>query len=83
MLWADTYLGPPDTLTHDAGTNFSSTEWRNDSKAMGITCKQIPTEAHWSIGKIERGHAPLRKAWEILYTELGSFTREEAILHSR
>lgn len=80
MLWADTYLGPPDIVTHDAGTNFNSIEWRNDAKTLGITCKQVPTESHWSIGKVERAHAPLRKAWDILYTELGSFTSEEAIL---
>ena len=32
------------------------------------------------MGKVERAHAPLRKAWEILYSELSSFTSEEAIL---
>ncbi|KAF1973062.1 hypothetical protein BU23DRAFT_580576 [Bimuria novae-zelandiae CBS 107.79] len=48
MLWINTYQGPPDILTHDAGTNF----------------------AHWSVGKIERYHAPLHRVWDILYAEL-------------
>ena len=47
---------------------------------MGITCKQIPVEAHWSIGKVERYHQPLRRAFEILHAEVGRFTGIEAVL---
>ncbi|KAF1934556.1 hypothetical protein EJ02DRAFT_461091, partial [Clathrospora elynae] len=79
-LWIDTYQGPPDILTHDAGTNFASAEFRAEAKIMGITCKQVPTEAHWSIGKTERYHAPLRRAWDILHTELAGTMPDEAIL---
>ncbi|KAF1963904.1 hypothetical protein BU23DRAFT_585836 [Bimuria novae-zelandiae CBS 107.79] len=49
MLWIDTYQGPPDILTHDAGTNFASAEFRAKAKIMGVTCKQVLTEAYWSI----------------------------------
>ena len=79
-LWIDTYQGPPDIITHDAGTNFASTEFHNEAKVLGISCKQAPVEAHWSIGKLERYHSPLRRAFEILSTELGSSTTVEAIL---
>ncbi|KAF1947580.1 hypothetical protein EJ02DRAFT_439817 [Clathrospora elynae] len=64
-LWIDTYQGPPDILTHDAGTNFASAEFRAEAKIMGITCKQVPTEAHWS---------------EILHAELAGTMPDEAIL---
>ena len=47
---------------------------------MGITCKQVLIEAHWSIGKVERYHAPLRRAYEILRTELDSNTSDAAVL---
>jgi hypothetical protein len=82
MLWIDTYQGPPDILTHDADTNFASAEFRAEAKIMGVTCKQVPTEAHWSIGKTERYHAPLRRAWDILsgYSELASTMSDGAIL---
>lgn len=80
MLWIDTYQGPPDILTHDAGTNFASVEFRTEAKIMGVTCKQVPTEAHWSVGKIERYHAPLRRAWDILHGELSGTMPDEAIL---
>jgi hypothetical protein len=46
MVWMDTYLGPPDRLTHDAGTNFALVEFWNKVKIMGITCKQVLMEAH-------------------------------------
>ncbi|KAF7570061.1 hypothetical protein PtrM4_100630 [Pyrenophora tritici-repentis] len=80
ILWIDTYQGPPDIITHDAGTNFASTEFRAEAKIMGVTCKQVPTEAHWSIGKTERYHAPLRRAWDILYAELTDTMSDDAIL---
>jgi hypothetical protein len=36
----------------------------------------IPVEAHWAIGKIERYHAPVRRAYEIFSTELPELTPE-------
>src|SRR6266516_5383117 len=80
MLWIDAYQGPPDIITHDAGTNFASVEFRNEAKLLGIVCKQIPVEAHWSIGKLERYHAPQRRAFDILYDELAATTSADAIL---
>jgi len=80
MLWIDTYQGPPDIITHDAGTNFASVEFKSEAKIMGITCKQVPVEAHWSIGKVERYHAPLRRAYEIMRAELDSSTSDAAVL---
>ncbi|KAF1936672.1 hypothetical protein EJ02DRAFT_427316, partial [Clathrospora elynae] len=79
-LWIDTYQGPPDILTHDAGTNFASAEFRAEAKIMGVTCKQVPTEAHWSVGKTKRYHAPLRRAWDILHAELTATMPDKAIL---
>lgn len=80
MLCFDTYQGPPGNLTHDAGTNFESSEFRTEAKLMGVTCKQVPTEAHGSVGKIQRYLAPLRRAWDILHAELSNSMSDEAIL---
>lgn len=79
-LWIDTYQGPPDIIRHDAGTNFASQEFRSEARVMGIECKQVPVEAHWSIGKVERYHQALRRAYEILYAELHDTTDDDAIL---
>lgn len=35
---------------------------------------------HHSIGKVEKSHGPLKRAWEILSAELSGFTSDEAIL---
>ncbi|KAJ5754195.1 hypothetical protein N7533_003738 [Penicillium manginii] len=37
---------------------------------MSIKVKEVPAEAHNSVGKVERYHAPLHRAYEILREEL-------------
>jgi hypothetical protein len=59
ICWIDTYQGPPDYIVHDAGKNFSSTEFRQQARSMAIRTKEVPIEAHNSVGKVERYHAPL------------------------
>ncbi|KAH8884291.1 hypothetical protein GQ53DRAFT_786369 [Thozetella sp. PMI_491] len=76
--WMDTYLGPPDILTTDSGTNFASDHLRAEAKLAGITCQQVPVEAHHSIGKIERAHKSLRRAYDIILKESGG-SAEEAL----
>ena len=68
--WIDTYQGPPDYIVHDAGKNFTSTEFKQLASSMSIKVKEVPVEAHNSVGKVERYHAPLRRAYEILREEL-------------
>ena len=70
LCWIDVYLGPPDQIVHDAGKNFSSAEFRQQAKAMAIEVKEVPVEAHNSVGKVERYHTPLRRAYEIISSEL-------------
>jgi hypothetical protein len=59
--WMDTYLGPPDLITHDAGKNFVSKEFRQYATSLGIITKSVPVEAHWSIGIVERAHPELKE----------------------
>ena len=76
LCWIDVYLGPPDQIVHDAGKNFSSAEFRQQAKAMAIEVKEVPVEAHNSVGKVERYHAPLRRAYEIISSELEGASEE-------
>ena len=73
--WIDAYQGPPDYVVHDAGKNFTSTEFKQLASSMSIEVKEVPVEAHNSVGKVERYHAPLRRAYEILREELNSYLR--------
>ena len=80
QCWIDTYLGPPDIVTHDAGTNFDSMEFRAEARMLGIRCHQIPVEAHWSIGKVEKYHAPVRRAYDIIQAETRGIISKNAML---
>ncbi|KAI0996760.1 hypothetical protein K3495_g11422 [Podosphaera aphanis] len=70
LCWIDMYIGPPDVIVHDAGTNFNSAEFRQNASGMTIQLKCIPVEAPQSVGLIERYHGPLRRAFEIISDEL-------------
>ena len=80
MCWIDTYQGPPDYVVHDAGSNFASFEFRSNARAMAIDVKEVPVEAHHSIGKVERYHQPLRRAYSIISQELKGKASPENIL---
>jgi hypothetical protein len=60
LCWVDVYLGPPDQLVHDASKNFSLQEFQLYAKTMAIEIKEVPVEAHNSIGKVERYYTLLR-----------------------
>lgn len=78
--WINTYQGPPDYIVHDPGTNFAVEDFWNRARIMGVECKQMLVEAHWAVGKVERAHAPLRRAFNILKAELRDRMDDEDIL---
>lgn len=69
-LIIDMLQGPPREFLVDAGRNFNSEEFKAHAKSMDVTVRSVPVEAHNSVGKIERAHAPLRRAFTILREEL-------------
>jgi hypothetical protein len=74
--WIDVYQGPPDVIVTDAGKNFVSAEFNQNAKAMNTEVKEVPVEAHNSIGKVERYHATLRRSFEIIQGELPTVPKE-------
>jgi hypothetical protein len=79
MCWIDTYLGPPDLVTHNAGKNFISKEFKEYARTMGISTKGVPVEAHNSIGMVERYHGPLRRAYQIITVEIPDIDKDMAL----
>ena len=77
--WIDTYLGPPDLIVHDAGKNFMSKEFKQYAITMGVNTKGVPVEAHNSIGMVERYHGPIRRAYQIIATELPDLDKNMAL----
>jgi hypothetical protein len=63
MCWIDTYLRLLDLVTHDAGKNFVSKEFKEYANTMGIRTKAVPVEAYNSIGIVERYHSLLRRVY--------------------
>ena len=76
MCWIDVYQGPPERIVTDAGKNFTSTEFRQNAAALAIDVEEVPVEAHNSIGKVERYHAPLRRAYQIIKSEIPGTTAD-------
>ena len=79
ICWIDTYLGPPEIINHDAGTNFAANDFQQFNKSLGITTKEVPVEAAQSMGIVERYHKPLRRAYSIIKEETKS-TNKSLIL---
>ena len=68
--WSMVYLGPPDYLRVDQGTNFVSSEFRSLADTSGITVIEAPIESPNTMSHVERYHGPLRTAYEKLAQDL-------------
>jgi hypothetical protein len=55
---------------YNAGKNFTVIEFKQLVSSMLIKVKKVLVKAHNSVGLIERYHALLRCAYEILKAEL-------------
>ncbi|EED20844.1 hypothetical protein TSTA_080770 [Talaromyces stipitatus ATCC 10500] len=80
ITWIDTYLGPPDVILHDAGTNFAANKFKVEAMMMGIQCHQMLVKAHSRIRKVKQYHAPLRYAFNIILAEIGSTVSKDVVL---
>ena len=78
--WIDVYIGPPDIITHDAGTNFTSKEFRQLSASMSILLHEVPVEAHHSVGRVERYHDPLRRAYKCIVSDMKELGTDKHIM---
>ena len=76
----NTYLGPLDIMTLDIGINFDFIKFCTKAKILGITCHQIPVEAHWSIRKVEKYYAPICQAYNIIQAETRGINSKNAML---
>ncbi|KAI0995259.1 hypothetical protein K3495_g12922 [Podosphaera aphanis] len=75
-MWINTYLGPPDFLITDAGTNLKAAEFVDNARLLSIKVEEVPIEAHHSIGKVEKYHRPVKREYKILAIELPNVAAE-------
>jgi hypothetical protein len=52
----------------------------DNAKIMAIKIEEIPVEIHYSIGKIERYHAPVKRAFEIITADFSNIITSEHVL---
>lgn len=62
QIWSLVYLGPPEVLSVDPGTNFISEETRFNCHSSGVRLKGSPIKTPGAIGTVERYHSPLPTA---------------------
>jgi hypothetical protein len=62
----NTYIGPPDVIITNAGTNLTVIKFVNNAKAIIIEIKEVSVKIYHLIGKIEKYHDPVRRAYEII-----------------
>ncbi len=70
LCWIDVYLSLSNNILHDADKNFVSRKFRQFVISMTIIIKAISIKAHWSIDIVERYHAELRRAYQMIAENL-------------
>lgn len=61
--WSSVYLGPPDFLRVDHGSNLVLAECKSCAQAEGISVLEAPIECPQTMSHVERYHTPLRTAF--------------------
>lgn len=69
LCWIDTFIGPPEIIKHDAGTNFDTSEFYQNGSMLSIQTKYVPVKATQSVGLVERYNGPLRRVYIIISDE--------------
>lgn len=64
--WLDVYLGPPDVITHEAGTNLSPREFATNRDLLHIRLDTVPKEIPQSMNTVERKHGVLQRAVRVI-----------------
>ena len=68
--WSNVYMGPPDFLKVDQGTQFVSKEFKASVQFSGIELLEAPIESPATMSHVERYHGPLRTAFQKLQAGL-------------
>lgn len=69
FCWIDVYLGLPDVVVHDGGSNIMAKSFQTNSSLLHIDTNPVPIESPNSMTHVERYHVPLRRAFRIMKTE--------------
>jgi hypothetical protein len=79
-MWVNTYAGSPNVIVTNASKSFVRAEFVANARIMAIEVEEVPVEAHNSIGKVERYHGPLKRAFEVIFADLGNAITPDYVL---
>ena len=79
MCQIDTYLGPPNIITHNIGKNFINKEFKQYATILKIAIKSIPVEAHNSVKIVKHYYSPLYHIYHIIIAELPDINKNIAL----
>ena len=82
MCWIDVYLGTQDIIAHDAGSNLMARSFQLNAGLMKIETKPIPVEQANSMTYVEHYHVPLRRAFEIIKSDLPKSSHHEILQYA-
>lgn len=74
--WVVPYIGCPDVVTLDEGSQYQFRGISGFLTAAGIQKKSAGVESHNALGKVERYHAHLRNVFEMVQLEHTGVTKE-------
>jgi hypothetical protein len=77
--WRHTYLGPPDFIRVDQGTNFVAEKFASSAMADGIQICEAPVESPETMSHCERYHGPLRVSFNRIKLELKDASDEDIL----
>jgi hypothetical protein len=78
-FWRHTYLGPPDFIRIDQGTNFVAEKFASSAMADGIKICEAPVESPETMSHCERYHGPLRVSFYRIKLELKDSSDDEIL----
>jgi hypothetical protein len=80
--WCQTYLGPPDYLRVDQGSNFVAKSFLTSAIAENIHVLEAPVENPASMTHVERYHGPLRHVFDRMKQELSEESDKTILQYS-
>lgn len=79
MCWNDTHLRLPNVVAHDTGKAFMVRAIRHTSTAIDVRFTAVSAKSPQSISTVERYHAPVRRACNVIISEFPTLDGDSAL----
>jgi hypothetical protein len=83
QAWALVYIGMPDVVTTDRGTQFTLRDFELALSYQGVKQQYTGVESHHSLGANERAHAVLRRIYLKTRHDHPNISQELALAYSQ